>query len=101
MTLDKDGAVLQAQATSQVEHRHLARLLVEYSRVLGHGQGMQVHDAEDVFILMLFRYPILDSPQIVANGQVAGGLDSGKDSLFLSLWWNISHLLPPCYLTPA
>ena len=43
---------------------------------------VQVHDAENALVVVLDPHPVLERPQVVADMQVAGRLNAGKDSLF-------------------
>jgi hypothetical protein len=48
---------------------------------LRHGQRVQVDDAEDAFVIVLQRDPVADRPEIIAEMQIAGRLDAGKNAV--------------------
>ncbi len=52
---------------------------------MGHGNGVQIHDAKKVVVLLLPFDPGANGAQIVAEVQVAGGLHAGEDALFFGM----------------
>jgi hypothetical protein len=81
MALHEDGAMLRVQPRCQVERRHLARLLAQGVRVLRQGDGVHVHDAEVVLLVLLLVDPAPQRAQVVAQVQNAGWLHTGEDAL--------------------
>ena len=49
--------------------------------IMRQGDGVQVDDAEIVLLLVLPLDPALDRAEIVAEMQVAGGLNAAQDAL--------------------
>jgi hypothetical protein len=47
----------------------------------GHGHGMVIDHAIDASVLVLKIDPILNSPEVPAQVEIAGGLHSGKNLL--------------------
>ena len=64
-------------------------------RVLRHGQGVQVDNAEYVVVFVLLCHPILDGAQIITNMQITTRLNTGKDSFFIifHIFLTISFIL--------
>ena len=48
--------------------------------LVGDGDGVVVDDAEDAVVALLDGHPVADGAQVVADVQLAGGLDSAEDS---------------------
>jgi hypothetical protein len=85
MALDKDDTMGQINPGGQIEHCYLTALLVQFRRVLGHGQGVQIDHTEDIVIFMLLRHPIFYRPQVIADMQISRRLDAGEDSFLVGL----------------
>jgi hypothetical protein len=62
-----------------------AGLLAQLGRILGHGDGVQIDQAEDALIFALQGYPILDRAKIIAEMGDAGGLDAREDACHAGL----------------
>src|SRR5829696_3037460 len=82
LALAEDHTPLGVEARGEVYSRYLPDLLPQYLRVLGHGDRVQVHDAEVVLVFVLHRHPVLERPHIVAHMQVAARLYPAEYSLF-------------------
>ena len=78
VALDEESALVRVQAGSQVERGDVPRPADELFRVLGHGDGVQVDDAEEVHLLRLPLDPSLEGAQVVAQVQVSGRLDPAE-----------------------
>src|SRR6185437_11140968 len=61
--------------------RDLARLVAQLRRILPGGNGVHVDDAIEAVELVLQLHPVADGAEIVAEMQVAGRLDAGKDAV--------------------
>src|SRR3546814_5945029 len=61
--------------------RHLARAGAQLGRVLPDGDGVQIDDTVDALEFVLQGHPVADRPEIVAEMQVAGGLDAREDAV--------------------
>src|SRR5207247_380605 len=59
--------------------RHVDRALGQGRCVVGLRDGMQVHDAEQAVVLVLQLDPVLHGAEVIADVQLAGRLDAGKD----------------------
>ncbi len=79
--LVEDDAMLRVDSGGDVGCRHLARRMAQFERVLRQGQRVQVDDAEDAFAVVLQCDPVADRAEIIAEMQVAGRLDAGKDAV--------------------
>src|SRR5262249_49351102 len=55
-------------------------ILTQLGRILREGDGVQVHDAEDAVIAVLFGDPMADGTEIIAQRRRTGGLDAGEDA---------------------
>ena len=78
--LVEDNGAFRRNTGGDQAGRHLARALPQLSRVLRHGNGVQVHNTIDRFKTVLQRHPVADRPQIIAKMQIAGWLNTGKDA---------------------
>src|SRR5260221_1250603 len=79
--LVEDDAALGIDAGGDIGRRHLARLRAQLVRVLRQCQRMQVDDAEDAVVVALQRDPVSDGAEIIAEMQIAGGLDAREDAV--------------------
>jgi hypothetical protein len=75
-------AHLRVDPRRQVQRCDLFDLPAQLGRVLVERDRMQVYDAEDALVVVLYAHPILERAQIIAYVQVPGGLHPGKDSSF-------------------
>src|SRR5574341_1366323 len=78
--LDEQGAALGIQPGGQQGERHLPGAGGQRLRLVRLGHGVQVHDAEEALMLSLERHPVLHRAQVVADVELAGGLDAGEDA---------------------
>ncbi|MBA7592891.1 hypothetical protein ES708_35093 [subsurface metagenome] len=78
---EKDGA-FRVDAGRQEQPGDLAGPGLQNLGVLLDGDGMKVHDAEDIVVVLLTGYPVLDSSQVVADHEGARRLNAGKNALF-------------------
>ena len=69
-------------AGGQVERGDLLDFGAQFGGVLVHGDGVQVHDAENALVVVLDADPVLQRAEIISDVQVSGGLHSGEDSCF-------------------
>ena len=91
MALDKQGVLLRVKTAGNVLRQLLQRAAAQVSRVLANGDGVKVcHKIEAVILLAAFR-PILNGSQIAAQGQITGGLNAGKHSLFFFDFFHCIH----------
>jgi hypothetical protein len=82
VALAKDHALLGVEARGEVDGGHLPDLLPEHPGVLRHRDGVQVHDAEIVLVLILYGDPVLERPHVVAHMQVSARLNPAEYPLF-------------------
>ena len=82
LALHEDGALLRVQAASDIERRQFTGLAMKFLWVLGNGDGVHIHDAEEVLLLALFRHPAPDCTEIVANVQLSRRLYAGEHTHF-------------------
>ena len=92
MALDKQGVLLRVQAAGDVLGQLGHGAPAQLRRVLPHGDAVQVrHEIVAVKFLRQGR-PVLHRAQIVAQVQVAGGLDAGEHYFFRSCVFHINYL---------
>ena len=60
--------------------RHVQGALLQLRRLVGLGDGVQVHDAEQALVAVLERDPVLHRAEVVADVQLARGLDAAEDA---------------------
>ena len=83
MGLDKNGILLRIQTAGDISRDLGQGPFAQGRRVLAHGDGMQVgHEPVTVELIRQLR-PVLDRTQIIAQMQLAAGLDAGEKDLFL------------------
>jgi hypothetical protein len=75
VALHKDRGALGIDAAGQIQGRRGEGVLRQPRRIVGHGDGMQIHDAEERVMAVLQLHPVADRPQPVAQVQGSGGLN--------------------------
>ena len=78
VALDEEGAPLGVEPGGQQVEGGVAGAGPQVGRVDVEGQGVQVDDAVEGVVGVLVGHPIADGPQVVAEVEVAAGLDSGE-----------------------
>ena len=58
---------------------HLAAQPAQLVRLVGDGEGVQVHDAVDGVVSLLLGHVVAQGAHVVAEGGVARGLHPGED----------------------
>ena len=92
MALDKQGVLLRVQAAGDVLGQLGHGAPAQLRRVLTHGDAVQVrHEVVAVKLIRQGR-PVLHRAQIVAQVQVAGGLNTGEHYFFRSCVFHINYL---------
>src|SRR6516225_10454498 len=79
--LVKDNTAPRVDPRGDVGGRHLTRRGAQLGWILRQGQGVQVDDAENAVVVVLQGDPVADGAEIVAEMQVAGRLNAGKDAV--------------------
>src|SRR3989442_8601208 len=77
---NKHDATLGLESRRKQADRHVERALPQRRRVVGLGDGVQVHDAEQALVLVLQPHPVLHGTEIIADVQLARGLNAGEDA---------------------
>src|SRR3989449_833652 len=80
MRLDEHNRAFGIEARRVQADGHVDGPLGEARGVVGLCDGVQVHDREQTIMLVLQLDPILDGAEVVADVQLARGLDAGKDA---------------------
>src|SRR2546429_2891809 len=78
--LHEDDGPRRIDAGGEEPDRHVDRALGQGRCVVGLRDGMQVHDAEQAVVLVLQLDPVLHGAEVIADVQLAGRLDAGKDA---------------------
>ena len=90
------GLTLQSSEVAKFEmillSSHLAASAPQIGRHLPDRNGVHIDDTIDALIFVLQSDPVFDRPHIRAERQVAGGLDTAENSLFLHYVFHDSHL---------
>lgn len=73
--LDEKNGPFRVNPGSQKQTCRFSNLLFERIRILRNGNGVQVNDAENVVIGRLRNNPVPYGPQIIADVNIAGGLN--------------------------
>jgi hypothetical protein len=79
VALDEDRGHVRVEADRVERGRQLERLLADDPRLLGHGQGVEVDDPVEGVAGVLPDDPVPQRTQVVAEVDLAGGLDAGQD----------------------
>ena len=83
VALDEQGVLLRIEAAGDILCKLLERAAAQLRGILPHGEGVQVGHEVVAVKLIGPRAPVLDRAQIVAQMQVAGGLDAREHYFFL------------------
>src|SRR5256884_600119 len=78
--LHEQDRPLRVEPGGEQPDRHVDRALRQGRGVVGLRDGVQVNHAEEAVVLMLQAHPVLHRAQIVADVQLARGLDTGEDA---------------------
>ena len=93
MALQEEGVLLRVEAAGDVLGQLRGGAAAQLLRVLPHGQGVQVgHEVKAVELLGQLR-PVFHRAQVVAQVQVAGGLDAGEHDFLLDVF--VIHKVSP------
>ena len=82
MALHEQQAHLRVDAGGQQHGGGLPGLAAQGRGLLTHGQRVQVGHHVQALKILLQAAPVADGPDVVAQGEGAGGLDAGKNALF-------------------
>ena len=80
MGLDEEGRARRVDPRRQEPDGHVEGAALQGGGVVLAGDGVEIHDGKEALVPVLQRYPVLDGTEPVADVQVAGGLDTGKDA---------------------
>ena len=93
MGLNEQGVFLRVEAAGDVLCQLLQSTPAQISRILPHGNGMQVSHKVEAFILICTFCPILHRAQIRAQSQISGGLDAGEHSFLCNDFFHEIRLI--------
>ncbi len=79
--LVEDDAAFGVDAGGDIGGGDLARRMAQFGRILRHRHRVQIDDAEDALEIVLQGDPVADRAEIIAEMQIAGRLDAGKDAV--------------------
>src|SRR5690606_23565600 len=80
LALVEDDRLVGIDTGGEIGTRDLADIVGQFGRILPQRDGVHVDDAIDARILILQRHETPDGAEIIAEMQVAGGLDARKDA---------------------
>ena len=80
LALIEHDVLLRIDAGGEERSRHLAGVVLQLARVLPDRDGVQVDDAEQAIVVVLQLHEALDGAEIVAEMEIAGRLDAGKNA---------------------
>ena len=102
MALAVDQILLGVQTGCDIDCGKLQAPSAKVRRVLAHGDGVLIHNAVDAVVIILQFHKIAQSPDVIAQGQRTGRLDTRKNDLFL-FRCRLLHFrhdtFPPTHLT--
>ena len=71
------------KAAGDIESERFVGAAAKLGGHLTHGDGMLVYDAVEATVFIGKRREVFDGADIVADGEIARGLDARKDDLFI------------------
>ena len=80
VALDEQRALVRAKTAGEQHRGQLAGLAAQILRIERRGDRVEVHDAEEVLLIVLLLDPLLERADVVAELRVAAGLDAAKDA---------------------
>ena len=76
MALHEHGGDVGVEADREQHRRQLERRVADDARLLGDGQRVEVDDPVEDVLLVLVRDPVAQRTEVVAEVDLAGGLDA-------------------------
>ncbi len=80
--LHEQDAILRIESGSEEADRHVEHALLQRLRLIRDRYGVQVHDRVDALVPFGQFDPVLDRAQVVAQMQIAGGLNTAEHAGF-------------------
>ena len=81
----KIGGHFRIDSDREVNTREVAGFLDQNFWILRKGNGVEVYDAEETFVLVLQRHPIAQRAEVIPQMNIAGGLSAAEDSFHFSM----------------
>ena len=78
--LVEQGRLVRIDARCDQRGGHFARTGAQGRRIMRHGYGVQIGQEEQAFAFILHLHPVDDRAEIIAEMEIAGGLDAGDDA---------------------
>ena len=79
--LREQYAAFGIEPGSDQGRHHLVDAAAQGGGILRHGDGVQINDAEHALGFILHAHPVADGAQIIAQVQIAGGLNARENPL--------------------
>jgi len=76
--LEEKDARARIQPAGKTETGEVEPRMAKRRGLARHGEGMEINDGEDTVLLPLQIDPRADCPEVVSQGQAAGGLDAAE-----------------------
>ena len=94
VALDEQGVLLGVQAAGDILGQLFQGPAAQVGRGLADGDGVHIRHEVETVIIIRTGAPVLDGAQVVAQVQIAGGLDAGEHPLFhnRSFLNNFTHI---------
>ena len=80
--LEEDDVLFRVEAAGEENGQRAQAGLAQLRRVLTDGDGVEVDDGIKAVVLVFQQLKIAQRADIIAQGQVAGGLYAGKNTFF-------------------
>ena len=77
--LNKNGAFLRIDTTSQIQGQRIQRRFTQLLCILAHGDRVLVNDTVNAMVVILHVYPLTQRTHVVTNGQFTWGLCATKN----------------------
>ena len=86
VALNEEGAAVRIQPDGEQVERRIERVGPDVHRVDVRGQRMEVDDAVEGVVALLEGHPVPEGPEVVPQGEIAGGRDTGEDPVHGAPW---------------
>ena len=90
VALNEEDTLLRVNAAGEKQGVRLQRVFAEFRRILPYRDGVQIRQRENAVIFVLQGDPVLESAEIIAQGDGAARLDRAENDLFALLFHNKS-----------
>src|SRR5919112_1846656 len=88
MRLDEECRLFRVDSSGQESDRHVSGAICQTVLVVFAGDRVEIYDADQRLVATLQIHPVLHRPKVVADMQLAGGLNTREYT------WHVGQLTP-------